>query len=176
MSSPFLAEIRMFGGNFAIIGWALCNGQILPISQNTALFSLLGTNFGGNGTSNFGLPNLQASVPMGMGNGPGLTPRVIGETGGANSVTLTQNQMAAHNHPAKCDTADGAQASPIGGLWAEVKVGRNPHNYYHNSSDGTQMNVGALSPSGGNAPHNNLQPYLTVTFLIALQGIYPVRN
>src|SRR5580658_3434032 len=103
MSSPFLAEIRMFGGNFAISGWALCNGQILAISQNAALFSLLGTNFGGNGTSNFGLPNLQASVPMGAGNGPGLTPRVVGETGGAASVTLTISEMAAHNHPAKCD-------------------------------------------------------------------------
>ena len=176
MSSPFLAEVRMFGGNFAISGWALCNGQILSIAQNTALFSLLGTNFGGNGTSTFGLPNLQASVPMGAGNGAGLTPRVVGEVGGQTSVTLTQSTMPAHNHTAKCDTADGTQASPIGGVWAEVKVGKNATNYYVASTDGTQMNAGALSIAGGNGAHNNLQPYLTVTFIIALQGIYPTRN
>src|SRR5271165_1128912 len=107
MAAPFVAEIRIFAGNFAPINWALCNGQIMPISQNTALFSLLGVNFGGNGTSTFGLPNLQGSAPMHFGNGSGLTPRIIGETGGEDTVTLGQPQMPAHNH--------AVNALPMGG-------------------------------------------------------------
>src|SRR5579872_3982627 len=116
MSQPFLAEIRMFGGNFAPSGWAECDGQIMAISQNTALFSILGTSFGGNGTSNFGLPNLQAAAPMNQGQGPGLTPRIIGQTGGEPAVTLVQTQLASHSHSLDATSNPGAQESPAGNV------------------------------------------------------------
>jgi microcystin-dependent protein len=177
VSNPFVGEVRMFAGNFAPRGWAMCQGQILSISQNAALFSLLGTNFGGNGTSTFALPNLQGSVPMHQGNGPGLTPRVVGEVGGEQPVTLLQTEMPAHNHVVNADTGGGTQASPIGGVWAEAKKGKNAANHYAPSSgSNVAMSTGALSATGGNLAHNNMQPYLCVTFIIALLGIFPARN
>jgi len=177
MSDQFVAEIRIFGGNFAPLGWAFCNGQLLPIAQNTALFSLLGTNFGGNGTSTFGLPNLQGAAPLGMGQGPGLTNRAIGQTGGEPTVTLLSTQTPAHNHNAQA-AATGGTDSPTGTVWGEAREGKTPVHLYAPSNAGTNvaMNASVLSPVGGGQPHNNLQPYLVLTFIIAQQGIYPSRS
>lgn len=174
MSEPFLAEIIMFGGNFAPRGWAFCNGQIIPIAQNTAVFSLLGTTYGGNGQTTFALPDLRGRSPMFWGQGPGLTPRSQGEMAGQESVTLLTAEMPAHNHSAVGLAANGNQTSPIGGTWAQVVAGRNAAPKYAASSNVT-MNPLALATVGGNQPHNNMQPYLAVTFVIALQGIFPPR-
>jgi microcystin-dependent protein len=176
MADQFVSEIRIFAGNFAPKGWALCNGQLLPISQNTALFSLLGTNFGGNGQSTFGLPNLQGCVPMAFGNGAGLTPRVIGETGGESTVALLQNQMPQHTHVAQASTSGGTD-SPAGAAWGESKLGKTPMNVYAASgANNVQMNPVALAVVGGSQPHNNQPPYLCLTFIIAMQGIFPPRS
>lgn len=175
MAEPFLAEIRMFAGNFAPRGWAMCNGSILAISQNTALFSLLGTNYGGNGTSNFGLPNLQGSVPIGQGTGPGLTPREVGETGGEQAVTLLTSNMPAHTHIPKCLSGAGGASSPAGDAWASG-VPRGKQLYASGIGTPQTMNAGALTSAGGNLPHNNMPPYLALTFIIAMAGIFPARN
>ncbi|HEY6305353.1 MAG TPA: tail fiber protein [Candidatus Angelobacter sp.] len=175
MSDQFLAEIRIFGCNFAPVGWALCNGAILPISQFTAVFSLLGTQYGGNGTSNFALPNLQGSSPMNAGNGAGLTPRVQGETGGEQTVTLLQTQMPAHSHSAQGSSGSN-QASPAANAWGSGQKLGGGKIYAPSSANNVQMNPAALSPAGGNLPHNNLMPYLTLNFCIALQGIFPPRS
>ena len=176
MADQFVAEIRIFAGNFAPKGWAFCNGQVMPISQNTALFSLIGTYYGGNGTSNFALPNLQTSVPIGVGQGPGLTPRDQGETGGEPAVTLLSSQLPVHSHPALASSA-GGQNTPAGNAWGESKLGKTPlNNYAPNGVDNVPMNPSALSVTGGNQPHNNMPPYLCLNFIIALQGIFPSRN
>ena len=175
MSNPFLAEIRIFSGNFAPKGWALCDGQLMPISQNTALFSLLGTTYGGDGKSNFALPNLQGCAPMQAGQGPGLSLRDLGETGGEQTVTLLQTEMPAHSHGA---LAAGSSTSnnPQNNAWASGQKGFG--NVYAPSDPSTnvQMNPFALSISGGSQPHNNLQPFLGLTFIIALQGVFPARS
>ncbi|HEY5223915.1 MAG TPA: tail fiber protein [Microbacteriaceae bacterium] len=177
MTDQFLAEIRMFAGNFAPVGWALCDGQILPISQNTALFSLLGTTYGGNGTSNFALPNLQAAMPLGSGSGPGLTPRGQGEQGGSATVTLLATEMPPHTHLAHAVAAPGALTSPVGSAWAEPRVGRAPEAAYASTpAPSTQLHPQALSTAGASQPHNNLPPYTVVTYIIALQGIFPARS
>jgi microcystin-dependent protein len=177
MSDQFLGEIRIFGGNFAPYQWALCDGQILPISQYTALFSLLGTYYGGNGQSNFGLPNLQASGPMDFGTGPGLTTRDIGETGGSTTVNVLQTEMPLHNHGAACDAVGGNNTSPVGGVWAEDKKGKGTLVFYSDVVAGPKaMNPLALGTAGGNQPHNNLAPYLVLTFIIALSGVFPARG
>jgi microcystin-dependent protein len=185
MSDPFVAEIRPFAFNFAPIGWAMCNGQLMPISQNTALFSLIGTQFGGNGTSNFALPNLQGAVPMGQGNGPGLTPRVIGERGGEENVTLLSTQMPDHNH-AMLAIADSATArSPAAGLAPAEGHGQGRGGSFNintftasgaNNPPNTQLAPGSVSLSGGSEPHNNIQPSLVINWCIALQGIFPSRS
>ena len=175
MSDQYVAEIRMFAGNFAPTGWALCNGQLLPISQNTALFSLLGTNYGGNGTSNFQLPNLQGSAPLGSGQGLGLSPRVQGQTGGEPTVTLLTTQLPSHTHAAQAASYGGLD-SPAGNVWGEAMLGKTPLNIYAAGPGTTPMNAGALSGVGGSQPHNNLPPYLCVTFIIALTGTFPPRN
>jgi microcystin-dependent protein len=173
MADQFVAEIRMFAGNFAPVGWAFCNGQIMPISQNTALFSLLGTNYGGNGVSNFALPNLQGVAPIQQGQGPGLSPRVIGEAGGSPTVTLLATELPAHTHAAHA-VAGGADATnPAGELWAN-QAGRTPPPAYASSAN-TAMSQAALATAGGGQPHNNMPPYLAVNFIIALQGIFPSR-
>ncbi|MEP6900145.1 MAG: tail fiber protein [Actinomycetota bacterium] len=172
MSEPFIAEIRMFGGNFAPRGWALCNGQIMSIAQNTALFSILGTTYGGNGTNNFGLPNLQSNAPMGAGQGPGLTDRSLGEIGGSSSVTLTQSEMATHIHTVNAATAGAADSSPNGEVFGSAGRGRT--GIFTNVAPTVQM--APVSVVGGSQPHNNRQPYLAVSFIIALQGIFPSRN
>jgi microcystin-dependent protein len=176
MSNPFVAEIRIFAGNFAPKGWALCNGQLMPISQNTALFSLLGTTYGGDGKSNFALPNLQGSAPMQQGQGPGLSLRSLGETGGEQTVTLLQTEMPAHSHGAQGSSGSN-QTSPANNAWASgSKLGGGNLYAPTNPSTNVQMNPLATSITGGNLPHNNMPPFLGLTFIIALQGIFPPRT
>jgi microcystin-dependent protein len=176
---PFLGEIRMVGFNFAPTGWALCNGQTLPISQYTALFSLLGTTYGGNGTTTFNLPDLQGRVPIHQGNGSGLSPYVIGQKGGAENVTLLVNQMPTHNHLVNVNNQPGSNPDPTNGILAEGNNGARPpvlaHNYTAAAATGTLAPT-AIAASGGNLPHTNIQPYLTVNFIIALVGIFPSRS
>src|ERR1039458_1864526 len=158
MANPFLGEIKMFAGTFAPIGHALCNGQLLPISQNTALFSLLGTQFGGNGTSNFALPNLQGSFPMHFGQGPGLTQRDIGEAAGEAAVTLLTSEIPAHTHTAQCVTTGGSTDDPTGAEWAMAHIGKSPVPAY-TANQSANVAMAALPSAGGNLPHNNLPPY-----------------
>jgi microcystin-dependent protein len=174
MSDPFVAEIRMFAGNFAPKGWALCNGQLMPISQNTALFSLLGTFYGGDGKSTFALPNLQGTMPLNAGQGPGLTDRVLGEQGGTPAVTLIESEMPVHVHTGNAATSGSGHADPTNAVFASGQRGRPPAYGLGNST--VPMSPMAISVAGGSQPHNNLPPYLAVTFIIALQGIYPARN
>ncbi|HEY1939550.1 MAG TPA: tail fiber protein [Candidatus Angelobacter sp.] len=175
MSNPFVAEIRIFAGNFAPKGWALCNGQLMSISQNTALFSLLGTTYGGDGKSTFALPNLQGSAPLQQGQGPGLSLRDLGEIGGEQNVTLLQSEMPAHNHTAQ-GAAGAGVGDPTNNAWASGAKGFG--NVYSPSAQATnvQMNPFALSVAGGSLPHNNMMPYLGLTFIIALQGVFPPRS
>jgi len=175
MSDQFVAEIRMFAGNFAPKGWALCNGQLLPISQNTALFSLLGTTYGGDGKSTFGLPNLQGSAPMQQGQGPGLSLRDLGEVGGEPAVTLLTTEMSVHTHSANAG-ATSDQFSPAGNAWGSGQKGFGNVYAAPNAGANSNMSPVAVSVSGGNLPHNNMMPYLCVTFIIALQGIFPPRS
>jgi len=174
MSNPFLAEIRIFTGNFAPKGWALCDGQLMSISQNTALFSLLGTTYGGDGKSNFALPNLQGCAPMQAGQGPGLSLRDLGETSGEQTVTLLQTEMPAHSHGVQA-AVGGGQPSPTNNTWASgLKTG--PALYSASSANNVPMSSFALSITGGNLPHNNMPPFLGLTFIIALQGVFPARS
>lgn len=175
MSDQFVAEIRIFAGNFAPTGWALCNGQLMPISQNTALFSLLGTTYGGDGKSTFALPNLQGAAPLQAGQGPGLSLYDLGESIGSPSVTLLQTEMPAHNHGALAVAAVGA-SDPTNNAWASGAKGFG--NVYSPSvqASNVQMAPTCLSISGGSLPHNNMMPYLGLTFIIALQGIFPPRS
>lgn len=178
MASPFVAEIRMFGGNFAPRGWALCNGQTIPIPQNTALYALLSTYFGGNGTSTFALPNLPGSAVMSQGNGPGLTPRAIGDATGAVTCTLNMSQLAMHNHAIQAYIDDPAAAQvPDPTQLLGSAQGLTPY-LSVNTPAQTTMNPAALSMYGNGAPvpHNNMQPYVCVNFIIALQGVFPQRG
>ncbi len=172
MSDPFVAEIRTFAGNFAPTGWALCNGQLLPISQNTALFSLLGTTYGGDGVTNFALPNLQSRAPMHAGNGPGLTPRNLGESGGYETVAITPSQAPAHTHALRANSGSANSADPTGAVLADA----GSETLYASGTADTPLSAGAVASAGGDQPHNNLMPYLPVTFIIALQGVYPPRS
>lgn len=164
----------MVGFNFAPKGWALCNGQLLAISQNTALFSPLGTYYGGNGTSNFALPNLQSRVPIHAGQGAGLSSYVLGEQTGTESVTLLTAQIPAHNHIVNGVASGGNQAGPGGGSPAMESTGTSLD--YSNAPPNSAMNAAMVSNTGGNQPHANIQPVLCVNFIIALQGIFPSRN
>ncbi len=175
MADPFVAEIRMFGFNFPPKGWAFCNGQLLPISQNTALFSLLGTNYGGDGKSTFALPNLQDSVPLHQGQGPGLSSYVVGQSGGEQAVTLLESEMPSHTHGVKGSTGSNQTSPAPGNAWASgQKLGGG--NIYAPAGNNVPMSPSALSPSGGSLPHNNMQPYLVLNFCIALSGIFPPRT
>ena len=175
MSDPFLAEIRMFGGNFAPTGWALCDGQLMPISQNTALFSLLGTTYGGDGRVTFALPNLQGATPMQQGQGPGLSPRYLGEVGGEQTVTLLQTEMPTHTHAVSGVAGLGSATSPANAVWGEAGIGRQLDLIYSTAQPNTPMNPQSVQTAGGSQPHNNMPPYLCLTFIIALQGIFPQR-
>ena len=174
MADPFVAEIRIFPFNFAPTGWATCDGQLLPLSQNTALFSLLGTTYGGNGKSNFALPDLQGRAPMHPGQGPGLSLHDLGETGGSETVTLLESEMPAHSHQMKADASDPANVkipSPTSSFAISTEGLA-----YQNAPPNVQLAPQALAPAGGDQPHNNLQPYLTFYFNIALQGVFPPRG
>ena len=174
MADPFVAEIRIFACNFAPAGWALCNGQLLPISQNTALFSLLGTNYGGDGKSTFALPDLQGNAPMFWGQGPGLTDRVLGETSGVAYVTLLESEMPVHTHSlmGSPDSADLPSPAP------DRSLARSQPFIYKQPSGAAPAQPlahNAVATAGGSQPHNNMMPYLTLNFCIALQGVYPAR-
>src|SRR5262249_2516880 len=171
MADPFVAEIRIFPFNFAPKGWAFCDGQLMPLSQNTALFSLLGTTYGGNGKSNFALPDLQGRAPMHPGQGPGLSLYDLGQTGGSETVTLLESEIPSHSHTlrASLDDADLAIPTPTRTL---AKASGN----LYGPTPNVAMAPAALAPAGGDAPHNNLQPYLTLSFCIALQGVFPPRG
>lgn len=170
MSEPFIAEIRIFAGNFAPRGWAFCNGQLLPISQNTALFSLLGTTYGGDGRTTLALPNLEGRTPMHPGRGPGLTARRLGERGGVETVTLSEAQIPQHRHSMLGSFEDGDRRSPQGAV-----LGRGNAVYGPEQNTGL-MDEALLSNSGGSQAHNNMQPYLAMNFIIALVGLYPSRS
>jgi microcystin-dependent protein len=172
MSDPFLAEIRIFAGNFAPKDWATCNGQLMAISQNTALFSLIGTYFGGNGVSTFGLPNMAGSAAVAAGNGSGLTPRDLGESGGETTVTLLTTEMPLHNHPLMASDQKGKERTAQGNVLAQ-STGMN---LYLPSGTTTQMALQATSSAGNSLPHNNVQPYLMLTFIVCLRGVFPQRS
>lgn len=171
MSEPFLGEIRILPFDFAPDGWALCNGQLMPISQNSALYSLLGVTYGGNGTSNFALPNLQGRAPMHPGSGAGLSPRTLGEAGGNASVTLTASMLPLHTHQQMQSGGTATVATPD----SSTTFARSSAQMYAGGSPNATAIAQALQPAGGNQPHNNLQPYQAMNFCIALQGIYPSR-
>lgn len=172
MADPFVSEIRIFAFNFAPRGWAWCDGQILPLSQNTALFSLLGTTYGGNGKSNFALPDLQGRAPMHPGQGPGLSLHDLGETGGSDTVTLLESEIPAHNHTLSAASLNSQSITP-----ANTVLGRgNPVKVYTSGGTLTPMGTNSIAPSGGSLPHNNMMPYLTMYFCIALQGVFPPRG
>lgn len=171
MSEPFLGEIRIFPFNFAPSGWAFCAGQLLPISQNTALFSLLGTTYGGNGTTTFALPDLRGRVPVSMGNGTGLSQYTLGELAGTESAHLTVNQLPSHLHPVQASEAPASTGRPLNAVLARASS-----NIYATSPDGTSMNATMVGNTGGNQPFSVLQPLLVLNFCIALNGIYPSRG
>ena len=167
MSEPFIAEIRIFAGNFAPRGWAFCNGQLLPIAQNTALFSLIGTTYGGDGRTTTALPNMQGRAPMHPGHGPGLTSRTLGQRGGAEDITLSEAQIPSHTHTVRAnDTGD-----------EKLPTDHYMEDLWYNKSEEPDGKYGVTATStGGNQGHNNMQPYLTLSFIIALQGLYPSRG
>jgi microcystin-dependent protein len=175
---PFIGEIRLFGGNYAPQDWALCNGQLLAISQYSALFSILGNRYGGNGQTNFALPNLNGRVPVGAGTGPGLTSRELGEMDGTAAVTLLATQMPAHTHVANGVAANGTTQSPANAEWAQYNTTSRPavHAPLYGTPADVTMAPTALGVSGGSQPHNNMQPFLAMNFIIALNGIFPPRQ
>ncbi|HWX55385.1 MAG TPA: tail fiber protein [Verrucomicrobiae bacterium] len=167
MSSPFIGEIRMFAGNFAINGWAFCDGALTPISQNDALFNLIGTTYGGDGQTTFALPNLQSRVPVHVG--PGFA---LGQTGGVETVTLTTSQIPSHSHLPQAFSNAGTQTSPANNVWANSSLGQFDNT---NPPDST-MDPAAMGSTGGSQPHDNMVPFLVVNFIISLFGIFPSQN
>ncbi|WP_417673768.1 phage tail protein [Roseibium sp.] len=172
MSEPFVGEIRMFAGNFAPRGWAYCDGQLLAVSQNDALFSLLGTIYGGDGRTTFGLPDMRGRIPLHQGEGPGLSPRRLGSKGGAEKVTLTVNQLASHSHDFNASRNAATASDPTGRVLSDV-LG---FNFYREADQDTSLGADAIANTGGSQPHTNLMPTLCVHFIIALVGIYPSRH
>jgi len=176
MADPFVAEVRMFPFNFAPKGWAFCDGQLMPISQNTALFSLLGTVYGGDGKSTFALPDLQGRAPMHPGQGQGLSLHDLGEESGSEAVTLIQSEMPAHAHfVGRASDQPATSPTPVANVWALGGSVRAQVNLYNPGAATAAMKTDVIQPSGGSLPHNNMQPYLTVNFCIALQGVFPPR-
>jgi len=169
MPEPFVGQLMCVGFNFAPRGWALCEGQLLPIAQNTALFSLLGTTYGGDGRTSFGLPDLRGRVPMSFGQGPGLQNHPIGEKAGNETVTLTVQQLASHSHPVNANNSDASDTVPTNQFPASGGA-------YTANSPNTTMNANMVGPAGGNQAHPNLQPYLTLNWIIALVGVFPSRS
>ncbi len=175
MSEPFTAEIRIFAGNFAPRGWAFCDGQLLPVAQNTALFSLIGTTYGGDGRTTTALPNLQGRAPMHPGRGPGLTARSLGEKVGVETVTLSEAQLPSHSH-----TARGATTPPTAGAPTNTSAMTRSSGgtVYHSNTTSNLVDLASqtLSTTGGSQAHTNLQPFLAINFIIALVGLYPARS
>ncbi|MCP3099081.1 tail fiber protein [Myxococcus sp. K15C18031901] len=174
MSTPYIGEIIMFAGNFAPRGWMFCQGQLLSIAQNTALFAILGTTYGGNGQTTFALPDLRGRYPMQPGQGPGLSPRTLGEQGGSETVTLIASQMPAHTHSLNVSSQAGEVETPIGTVLATDTNGT-ILNYRAGPIDGT-MNPAAIGVAGGSQPHNNMSPFLCLNFIIAVEGVFPSRD
>lgn len=174
MADPFVAEIRIFPFNFAPRGWAFCDGQLMPLSQNTALFSLLGTVYGGDGETNFALPDLQGSAAMHPGQGPGLSERMLGDSDGQEHVTLLESEIPAHSHAVRASNSPGDSPTPAGNTLARF----GSLNAYHQTTDSnlTPMAPQSLASAGAGHPHDNMQPYLTFNFCIALQGVFPPRG
>lgn len=170
MTTPYIGEIKLFAGNFQPRGYAFCDGRLLPISQYSALFALIGTTYGGDGQTTFALPDLRGRIPINQGTGPGLSTYVIGQAFGTETVTLTTQQMPAHTHTALCNSAPGV-ATPANGFWAATTGVSG----YAATSDGT-MNAQSLTPAGGSQPHENRMPLLALNFIIALEGVFPARN
>lgn len=175
MSEPFIAEIRIFAGNFAPRSWAFCDGQLLPIAQNTALFSLIGTTYGGDGRTTTALPNLQGRAPMHPGRGPGLTARRLGEKVGVETVTLTEAQIPSHSHTVRASSTSGGIDTPSN-ITAFGRAGSDRVYHTDTTSNLVDFASEALSTSGGSQAHTNVQPFLTLNFIIALQGLYPSRS
>jgi len=171
MSDQYVGEIRVFGGNYAPEGWAMCNGQLLPINGNEALFSLIGQTYGGDGVTNFALPDLRGRLALHMGTGTTGSIYSMGQVGGSETVTLTSAQLPAHTHAAQAQSAQGTAASPSNAFWAGSTI-----NQYANTAPDGVMDPAALGSAGGNQAHDNMMPYLTLTFIIALEGIYPDHN
>jgi microcystin-dependent protein len=167
MSSPFIGEIRMFGGNFAPVGWSFCNGAIIPIDQNDALFNLIGTTYGGDGQTTFALPNLQSRIPVHVG--PGFA---LGQSGGVESVTLTTSQIPAHSHVPLCNNAAGNSQSPANDFWAQPSTGT----IYSTAAPSLAMAPAAIGSSGGSQPHDNMQPFLVINFILSLFGTFPSQT
>ncbi|MEN6462756.1 MAG: tail fiber protein [Syntrophomonas sp.] len=167
----YIGEIRMFGGIFAPVGWAFCDGRLLPIAGNDLLFSLIGTTYGGDGVSNFALPDLRGRIPISQGQGPGLSDRTVGQMDGAETVTLLLEQIPAHTHTAAISTALGISESPANAFWAASNF-----NQYSSSPPNGAMSPAALTVTGGNQPHDNMMPFLTVNYIIALDGYYPTHD
>lgn len=176
MADPFVAEIRIFPFNFAPKGWAFCDGQLLPLSQNTALFSLLGTTYGGDGKSNFALPNMQGNAPMHPGQGPGLSLHDLGETGGSETVSLLESEIPSHAHFMRAHNGDAADAQNPAPTTSIAQSAQGFAYQTNTSANLVTMNPSILAPAGGDQPHNNMQPYLTLNFCIALQGVFPPRG
>ncbi|HTG70013.1 MAG TPA: tail fiber protein [Candidatus Udaeobacter sp.] len=170
---PYLGEIRMFAGNFAPQGWALCNGALLSISENDALFALLGTTYGGDGQTTFALPNLVSRVPIGQGTSPQTgTTYAAGQQGGTESVAISVNELPAHTHPVYASNAGGTQSSPNAAVWAA----QTSRNIYSTALPEGQMNLQSITPTGGSQPHDNMMPFLPINFIIALTGIFPSQS
>ena len=168
MAQPFVGEIRMFGGSFAPAGWAFCNGQLLPISENETLFAVIGTTYGGDGETTFALPNLQSRIPVHNGQGSGLSSYILGETGGVEEVTLTVNQIPNHTHPPLAANVGGSD-TPNNNFWGASATGKP----YSPAPAAVQMNAQTISPTGGSQPHENMLPFLCVTYIISLFGLFP---
>lgn len=171
MAEPYIGEIRMFGGNFAPVGWEFCSGQLLSIAENEALFTLLGTTYGGDGQTTFALPDLRGRIPVHHGQGPGLTNRVMGETAGTEEVTLTLNQMPLHSHSLLADSGDAIMPQPNNNV-----LGQSNSQTYSGQTPNTALNAVALSDTGGSQPHNNMMPALCISFIISLYGIFPSQG
>jgi microcystin-dependent protein len=174
MSQPYVGEIRMFGGSFAPEGWALCNGAVQSISQNDVLFQLIGTTYGGDGQDTFNLPDLRGRVPVHMGQGPGVSQNyVLGEMGGVETVTLTTQQIPIHNHPMLASGANGQQPQPTNAFLAQANPG---FPYVALSQPFKQLNADSVGPAGGGQAHDNMAPFLAITFIISLFGVFPSQT
>ncbi len=171
MADPYVGEIRMFGGNFAPVGWAFCQGQLMPISENDTLFTLIGTTYGGDGQETFGLPDLQGRIPVHQGTGPGLSSYVIGEKAGVEAVTLTTQQMPLHNHAFIASQATGTQNTPVNNM-----VASSASNRFRPGAPSDPFPSTLVQPSGGNQPHENMMSYLCVNYIISLYGIFPSQT